>query len=118
MLDYKCKQIIKCCINNFNDDRIINTEMLQRHINLSKLDIYYCCTELDKLGFFETFQVSIEQTVHFIPGYKLYNYKEHSKTKVKEFLVKSVLIPILVSVLASIIVTMLTLMITGILTLL
>lgn len=118
MLDKKCKKIVKCCEKHFNDNRVIKTTDLQKYLKLNKMEIYYCCKRLNELEFFEIFQTSIEHSVFFIPGYKLFNYKEYSKTKVKEFLVKSVLIPILVSVLASIIVTMLTLMITGILTLL
>lgn len=118
MLDKKCKKIVNCCVKHFINNTIIETKDLQKYLKLNKMEIYYCCKRLNELEFFETFQTSIEHSVIFIPGYKLFNYKEYSKTKVKEFLLKSILIPTLVSVLASIIVTMLTLMITGTLTLL
>lgn len=117
MIDRKCRKIMKCCAKDFAKHTIVQTKDLQKYLKLNKVEIYYCCKRLDELEFFETFQTSFDSTVVFIPGYKLFNYKEYSRTKVKEFLLKSVLVPILVSVLASIIVTMLTLMITGTLSL-
>lgn len=110
MLDRKCKKIIKCCAKNFTEKCFINTDDLQKHLNFSKMEIYYCCKRLHELGYFDDFSSAIEYTVHIQLGYKTFNYKDFKHTQIKEFIFKSVLIPILVSVLASTIVTMLTLM--------
>ena len=115
MLDKKCRKIVKCCLKYYPDERIIQTTDLQKHLNFSKMEIRYCCQRLNKLGFFDSFQTSIEDTVHFVPSYKLFNYKEHERTKIKEFLINSVSIPVIVSTLSSILITLITLMISGIL---
>ena len=115
MLDKKCRKIVKCCLKYYPDERIIRTTDLQKHLNFSKIEIHYCCQRLNELGFFDSFQTSIEDTVHFVPSYKLFNYKEHERTKIKEFLINSVAIPVIVSTLSSILITLITLMISGIL---
>ncbi len=114
MLDRKCRKIVKCCAKYYPKHDIIQTEDLQKHIDMSRAEIFYCCKRLNELGYFELFQTSFESTVHFIPGYKIFNYKEYTRTQLKEFLFRSILVPIIVSVIASILVTLITLMISGI----
>ena len=116
MLDKKCRKIVKMLFKNIIlTKELFKQQIYKKHLNFSKIEIHYCCQRLNELGFFDSFQTSIEDTVHFVPSYKLFNYKEHERTKIKEFLINSVAIPVIVSTLSSILITLITLMISGIL---
>jgi hypothetical protein len=106
MLDRKCRKIVKCCYKHFRDKGIIQTDDLQKHLKLDTMEIYYCCNRLNELGYFDIYQTSIVHTVHFVPGYKIFNYKENSRTEIKSFIIKSVIIPIITALVTSLLTTL------------
>lgn len=102
MLDSKCKKIVKCCAKHYHNSNYLSTDDLQKYLKLSDTEIYHSCNRLNELGYFNSYSVSIIGTVHFEPGYKLFSYKEYARTEFKEFLYKSILVPIGVSIATSI----------------
>ena len=78
MLDKKCRKIVKCCLKYYPDERTIQTTDLQKHLNFSKIEIRYCCQRLNELGFFDSFQTSIEDTVHCVNTIKHTNNADNT----------------------------------------
>ena len=78
---------------------LIKTEDIQKYApELSVFDISECCAYLDKNGYFDIFDRDLSGRVHLLLSYKGRHYREINWIELKDFLFKSVLIPIGVSI--------------------
>ena len=87
---------------------VLNTSDIQRHApELSDSDIAQCCTHLDTAGYFEVFSLDMAGKAHLVLNYKGQHYREFSWNKIKEFILKSIFVPIGVSVITTILLNIL-----------
>lgn len=85
-------------------DPLITTTAIQQHVsNVDKYEIIRCCEHLANAGYFEEFCVDLSGEVRLFLTYKGHHYREISWLELKEFLFKSISVPIFVSVVTSLI---------------
>ena len=104
MLTKHEKTILKYCNKKFKPDTDISSEKLSALVpQLSPFHFYQCCKELSDKEYVEDFTTYISGDFSFSLTYKGRHYKEISLLELKEFIFKSVIVPVVVSLLTTVI---------------
>lgn len=100
------RKLLRIC--NKSSKAIIETTDMQKCApKLSDFDISQCCATLHKSGYFEIYSCDLGGQVKVMLSYKGKHYKEISWLEAKDFLFKSVLVPIGVSIVTTAIINLL-----------
>lgn len=109
MLDRKCRKVINCCLQHYHQNAGINisTYQLQEHLDYPIEELFLILKELDHLGYFDLFEVTEDNCVHFTLGYRAYEYKDYRRGEILTFLLHSIIVPIVVALITSALTTVL-----------
>lgn len=100
MLTKMERKILSSC-NKYPHD-VLDTSNIQKHCpHLTTFDIAECCTHLNEFGYFEFFSQDLNNEVRLLLNYRGRHYREISHLAIKEFMFKSLFVPILVSFITS-----------------
>lgn len=98
------KQFLNCCINNFADRSLIGSDDLLKHLNEPLINLQRCAEHLEEKGYIKNLHVQKRIRFNFQLTYPGTVYREMRLENIKDFLLKSIFVPIAVSVIASLIV--------------
>lgn len=98
------KQFLDCCTKNFADRSLIGSDDLLKHIDKPLIELQRCAEHLEKKGYIKNLHIQTRIRFNFQLTYPGTVRKEMFWENFKDFLLKSVFVPITVSVIASLIV--------------
>lgn len=98
------KQFLDCCTKNFADRSLIGSDDLLKHIDKPLIELQRCAEHLEKKGYIKNLHIQTRIRFNFQLTYPGTVRKEMFWENFKDFLLKSVFVPIAVSVIASLIV--------------
>lgn len=99
------KQFLDCCINNFAENSIIGSDNLLPHLNVPLSKLERCAEHLEQKGYIKNLHIHKRLRFCFQLTYAGISYKEIRYENIKDFLLKSIFVPIAISVIASLIVS-------------
>lgn len=98
------KQVLKICNTKFNPDSLILSSDIQPYFpDVHPSDLLSCCECLSDDKYLKTFRKYTDGGFGMTLNHFGKHYREVSWIKVKEFLLKSVLVPIVVSAVTTIV---------------
>lgn len=98
------KQVLDICNNKLNPNELISSLKIEPYLSdIAPVDLYRCCKSLNSNGYFDHFSVGISGECLMALSHQGRHYKEISRIKVKSFLLRSVLVPIVVSCITTLI---------------
>lgn len=98
------KQFLNCCIENYMDRSLIGSNDLLKHLDYPLIKLEKCAEYLEQKGFIKNLHVQTRIRFNFQLTYEGIMYKKMFLENVKDFLLKSIFVPIAVSVISSLIV--------------
>ena len=98
------KQFLDCCITHYLDRSIIGSDDLLKYVDVPLSSLQRCAERLEANGYIKNLHIHTRLRFNFQLTYEGTVYNEIRIEKIKDFLLKSVFVPIAVSVIASLIV--------------
>lgn len=98
------KQFLNCCINNYAEKSLIGSNDLLKHIDAPLIKLQRCAEHLEQKGYIKNLHIEQRIRFNFQLTYAGIAYKEFKSEHIKDFLLKSIFVPIAVSVIASLVV--------------
>lgn len=91
------KQVLKFCIKH-NPKAENHSEDILKSVSCSLHELYLCCKNLSKNGYINDLTIFINGDFIVELTYKGTHYNEFSWLEIKQFILRSILVPIIVSI--------------------
>lgn len=98
------KRFLNCCIKYYLEYSVINSDDLLKYIDVPLISLQRCAQRLEQNGYIKNLHIQTRIRFNFQLTYEGSFYSEVRSDRIKDFLLKSVLIPIVISVIASLVV--------------
>lgn len=110
MLTKKEKKVLDYINGNYIVGSDVDTADIREKTELHPHEFDMTCQSLAKKGYFDEFYNNKARASYcFITTYKSSNYREIERLEQREFIVKSILVPIIIGVLSSVLTTLVSL---------
>lgn len=95
------KRFLNCCIKYYLECSVISSDDLLKYIDVPLISLQRCAQRLEQNGYIKNLHIQMRIRFNFQLTYEGSFYSEIRSDRIKDFLLKSVLIPIVISVIAS-----------------
>lgn len=98
------KQFLDCCTKYYSDRSIIGSDDLLKYIDVPLISLQRCAERLEQHGYIKNLHIQHRLRFNFQLTYEGTVRREMCLEHIKDFLLKSLFVPVVVSVISSLIV--------------
>ncbi|MCB7304574.1 hypothetical protein NE683_12150 [Bariatricus massiliensis] len=98
------KRFLNCCIKNYINNSVIGSDDLLLHLDSSLFILQKCAEKLEQKGYIKNLHIQTRIRFNFQLTYEGIMYKEIRFKNHKDFILKSIFVPVVVSVITSLII--------------